>query len=313
MDFTEVNNVKTVSTNIGTSVRTYTCYTENDATFTERDVSLTQSDASLTQRDASSFSSTVSSSSNDANFVGNSTIYYYLETPFHSAFAHWVYECAIYYLDLPKDANVIVIKNPERKYKSLFLTAMNIRPEQIYYIEEETSEFPSPNKCFISQKTCWNDQGRTHITEYRECVLKFLDYFNKKTREYTMEKNNLQGDSKECWDKTIEILFLPRNTIQNYACNDRIVDYKPIMEKLKGKNYLVYDTMTTDNILFQIELLKKSKNIYLDYGSSFFVNGLFCEGSVIYVIGKHYNVFELYPYSHETLKIIQERNEVIFL
>ena len=52
---------------------------------------------------------------------------------------------------------------------------------------------------------------------------------------------------------------------------------------LQGKKYVEYDTINTKNLKDQIELLVSSKHIFLDWGSSMLVNGLFCQDSFILI------------------------------
>lgn len=224
--------------------------------------------------------------------------YYFFETPYHDAFFHWIYESAIHLLDFPEEKQLIIIKNPERKYKKLFLSALGIREDQIRYINHITCPFPLPNKCFVSQKPCTNQKDAKYLKEHREQILKFRDYFDQKA-----EKTK----------KNIGHLFFPRNKTQNYIGNDRKLDYEKVWKQLEGEEYMVYDTMETEDIFNQINLLKKAINIYLDYGSSLLVNGLFCEGSNIYVTGSPGNQPHEYPYLGEVYKIIKEKNNILFL
>jgi hypothetical protein len=102
-------------------------------------------------------------------------------------------------------------------------------------------------------------------------------------------------------EKTIDNLFFPRSKKENYAANDRIINYDKIYKLLEGKNYTEYDTINTKDLKEQIKLLVSSQNIILDWGSSFFVNGLFCNNSNIFFYG-----CRIHELNFEGLKIIYE-------
>jgi hypothetical protein len=90
-------------------------------------------------------------------------------------------------------------------------------------------------------------------------------------------------DIKYPKEKSTAYLFFPRSRNgENYKPNDRAINYQPVKEILNGKEYTVYDTANTKNLKDQIELLVSSKNIFLDWGSAFMVNMLFCRDSNVY-------------------------------
>lgn len=114
-------------------------------------------------------------------------------------------------------------------------------------------------------------------------------------------------------DKEIEDLFLPRNTIENYEPNDRHDNYSKIKEILKNKPHLTYNTMDTEDIMKQILLVRSSKNIYLDYGSSFLVNSFFAKNSNIYVSNFMEWIHNTFSLTTILVDIIEKENNVIYL
>ena len=81
---------------------------------------------------------------------------------------------------------------------------------------------------------------------------------------------------------------------------------------LSGKKYTEYKTSETVDLNDQIQLVSRSKNIYLDWGSSLFVNGLFSKESTIYCINPL--MFQLdYPLFNMLYNIIKETNTVILV
>lgn len=218
----------------------------------------------------------------------DSTINYYLlfETCLDSAFAHWIYESAIYLpyfyqlKQIYSGLKLLVKLNPMRKYKSLFFNAFNINENDIYWLNNEEpaicndiayNDIPYNNYCintkphYLNTVIVKNKKLFSNlIMNFKNTIIKNLDII------YTQNKN-------------IDNLFFPRSKIENYASNDRTIDYSIVYKLLEEKQYIIYDTINTVNIKNQINLLVLSNNIFLDWGSSLLVNGLFCNNSNIYV------------------------------
>ena len=118
---------------------------------------------------------------------------------------------------------------------------------------------PINNICLVSKHfQCLN--SRLDVNLLTELIKNFKNI---------IEKNlNIDINNEKKYN---EYLFFPRNKKYNFKPNDRNFDYTKVYEMLKNKKYIEYDTMNTDNFKNQIELLLSSKNIFLDWGSSFFV------------------------------------------
>ena len=112
--------------------------------------------------------------------------------------------------------------------------------------------------------------------------------------------------------KKIKNLWLPRNTKENYAANDRKPDYSKVNGILSSKPHVIYDTISTKDFSEQIRLLTDSEEIYLDFGASFYVNGFFCVNSVINVIGeKLERQANIYPLLNLIIDLIRSRGNTI--
>lgn len=220
-----------------------------------------------------------------SNENNNSLSYFLLfETCFDSAFGHWIYESAIYLLyffelktECP-ELKILVKKNPKRSYKNLFFKALNINENDIYWIENEElsdchtayNNIPINNVCINAKLQCMNTININTVL-LKELLINFRNRII----------NNLNITFPE--EKTIEHLFFPRSKNENYIYNERIINYDRVYAMLEGTKYVIYDTINTIHLKDQIELLVSSKKIFLDWGSSMLVNGLFCKNSDILI------------------------------
>jgi hypothetical protein len=189
----------------------------------------------------------------------------------------------------------------KREYPGLRLLSMNPKKyKQIFYnglgidVSEVVSHLDPNNTVIFTQ---WNSLA-DHDTKKRGEFLLFAQRFYR----------SLVSPLREI-QKTIDILYLPRGIKENFKSNDR---YIPAQEDLLHSiqsffpSTFVYNTDETNNILEQIQLVRSSKIILLDYGSSLLVNSFFAEGSFIFVIGDfgHIHCKNPKPYMllQETLK-----------
>jgi len=230
-----------------------------------------------------------SGSDSDSSQTNNAlSVFLLFETCFDSAFGHWIYESAIYLTrwgELKRkypELKIFVKQNPKRSYKKLFFNALNIDEADIHWLENEEindcktvyTNIPSNNICIITKPHYLNTVRVRNITIFKNLILDFRDKII----------NNLNIVYPE--EKTIEYLFFPRSKTENYVPNDRIVNYETVYKLLEGKEYIEYDTVNNNNLKEQIVLLVSSQNIFLDWGASFCVNGLFCKNSNIFISDK---------------------------
>lgn len=208
------------------------------------------------------------------------------ETVYDSAFGHWIYESAIYlpyYKELKKiypELKLLVKMNPKRTYKKLLFDVFGITDENIYWLKNNDTNstvisyenIPINNICISINNIFLNTVPIINYDIFKKLIVNF-----KESVLYNLELNNYI-------EKTTEYLFFPRSKNgENYKPNDRVIDYSSVYKVLKDKQVMVYDTKNTENFKQQIELLISSKNIFLDWGSAFMVNGLFCRNSDIYI------------------------------
>lgn len=236
----------------------------------------------------------------------NPHIFFLFETPYHMAFGHWVVECGIF---LPffkhfTDASILVNKNPHRDYKNLFFKLFNIT--NITYLDNnedtmtEYTNIPKNNICIVCRNHTQNNRTPTseNLSQYLKLLVDFREILTKDLFDYK---------------KDIDHLFLPRNTTQNYKHNDRKIDYTQINQMLAGKEFTEYKTSDTVDFNDQIRLVSRSKNIYLDYGANFVVNGLFSKNSHIFCTNPMLIFQHQYPYGRVTCELIAKENVVTYL
>ena len=83
----------------------------------------------------------------------------------------------------------------------------------------------------------------------------------------------------------INMVFLPRNTIDNYEGNDRIIATTDKIKEIVIKNDgMVLDTYALNNIKYQFAIINNADILILDYGSSVFFNCIFLKNKKIYII-----------------------------
>ena len=213
-------------------------------------------------------------------------ICFLFEVPFHEAFCHWVFESAVFlpfvhYFTKYDNFCILVNKNNARIYKKSFFKLFKINEANIHYIDNAETHtchvsyqnIPRNNISIVCPNFALN-QVPSSLNDILTSKFKLL---------LTHFYESIAAIRVNSYEKQIENLFLPRSKTENYIPNDRQVDYTNIYALLNRKEYVSYDTQQTDNFLEQVILLEKSKNIYINWGSSFYVNGFFSKGSTIYI------------------------------
>ena len=193
--------------------------------------------------------------------------YFMIDTDQNEAFSHWVFESAINLIAFKelkiKIPNLKLVLKAKRKYKKLFLEKLEINEMDVIY--ENKIELPNVSY-FCEPIFCWCEKEITD--KYKKHVDLFYDLFSK--------KNN----------KTIDILLMPRQKLENCKPNDRIYDTEILENEIKeiNENGLLH-TDKIDNIEDQLNKVNSSKTIILTDGSPFLVNGMFAKSSLILIIG----------------------------
>ena len=98
--------------------------------------------------------------------------------------------------------------------------------------------------------------------------------------------------------QSIKAVFLPRNTIDNYSQNDRIISNTDKIKEIVIENGgMVLDTYALNNIKYQFSIINNAEIVILDYGSSLFLNCIFLKNKKIYIIDNHYQASSHHRFS----------------
>lgn len=229
----------------------------------------------------------------DEQFPTDSQIplYFILDSANNAAFSHWVYESSTW---LPKFQEIL-LKYPScllvidtfKSYKKLFTLFYGIPQECIRF----KSEIQPTNYCLFHLYTSLNDPHIpsiyfSNLTDYKEKLDRYTEI------------------------KDIPLLYLPRGKKENFiGPNNRSYD---IQEKLKELVWelggTVYETDSTRSIVNQIQIVKRSHIVILDYGSNLWVNGMFAEKSSLLCLNIGWKQHEQFPSLKTIWNEIQTKN-----
>jgi hypothetical protein len=112
----------------------------------------------------------------------------------------------------------------------------------------------------------------------------------------------------------IKLLYLPRNTRENYTSNDRPEPLVPdISEIIINNGGLVLDTYNINNISVQMALVQAASTIVVHWGSAFYVNcGHLQNKTIILLEGNvHVNQVRTIPFNNSFFGYIASRNKII--
>jgi len=199
---------------------------------------------------------------------GPSEYYFVIDLVFHDAFAHWVYESAIYLPIFTKLKEIyptikIVLKE-KKQFKSLFLKFFNIMETDIVY------DMHSNNVClFPSPISALNDNH--NLTDvYKQIIVQFITNFS-------------QSRIEPC---LYDYIILPRQTKENYKNNDRTYDMNVLYDAVTSIT-TKYNSLHTDTIIDlkdQIAAIQSASCVILTDGSPFLVNNMFCNHQKLIVL-----------------------------
>lgn len=205
-----------------------------------------------------------------SNSTASAVHYFVFDNPGGDAFAHWVFESFIYvelYRKLKRSIPSLKILTSNRKrYVKNILTFFGIDDEVVYEAEPN-------NVTHFHGISCLNDLNLN--------IWKFEFYLSSYIRDVT----SILSSHPKGLDN---IVFLPRNTVDNYAANDRVVDgTDDIKRGVIEKGGVVLNTYEINNITHQLSIVNQAKTIILDYGSSLFFNCIHLSGKTIIVLNNH--------------------------
>ena len=205
---------------------------------------------------------------NDELHGDKEDIYLVIDTHYHDAFGHWVFESAIYlplFFLLKKVHPSIKIwfKSP-RNYKKIFCEYFGILPTDYVY----SVSLADANLCFFPSPISALNLPELH-TDFIKHLNIFWDLF-----KYTTGTN------------VYTITVLPRQVKENVKENDRIIPFNILTDYLHLiNNSKILHTDTVTQLIEQIETIRKSSIVVVADGAAFQVNGMFCYGKEIIISG----------------------------
>lgn len=194
----------------------------------------------------------------------------------NAAFGHWVYEALIYlplYLDLKKKHPTIrlISKNP-RKYKQLFFELFAVPAESVLH---ELPRAETPNIVYFHPVINLGAHG-LNPTVFDIHLERFISVVDS-----IVAKRN---------PTRIPLLYMPRQTAENYPYNDRVVvNNDDIYQSLIPFNVRRLNTDSVTKMEDQIAEVASAETLIVTYGSPLLVNGLFARNAHIICLAEMNN------------------------
>ena len=236
----------------------------------------------------------VDASAADSSFA---PVYLIIDHYSSDAFAHWVYESAIYLAMYPTLKSMYpslkLVLSAKKNFKSLFCDYLKIPETDILYTIPEGANyclFPSP----ISNLSYKEPPSVLHDTYY-ERFFKLLD------------------DCPIVDKEPVDYLIMPRQSKENYTGNERTIEFEAIYNYFKlhpTKSHRILHTDTITDLVDQINELRSAKVIICHDGSALLVNGMFIKNKTIlpiHIITPYQS--SVYPSLRALLMYITERND----
>jgi hypothetical protein len=199
--------------------------------------------------------------------------------------------------------DVKILTSNKKKYVKNFLNFFGIKNEIVYTIEDKN------NLCFIPPIISLNVEVNAPL------FLRLVENFAKR-----IELNSLDLKISN------KILFLPRNLKDNCWPSDKIDvkflferrnqnDIDIISERVIKNGGIVLNSYEINNFFLQFSIIKSSRNIIVDYGSSLHVNCIFFKDRNIVIINRlKMKQHEEFPSTIRQLQdIIEKNNKVTML
>lgn len=238
-------------------------------------------------------------------YNSDTTVYFSLDTCSHDAFAHWVFESAIWLPELLElnqkiKSFKVLIKN-DKSYKRHFLEYFNIDYAINPDIKDRVIIFPKPI-------TSLNN------IEVSNLYIKLLNNFK------TLFINNFKSQFNQVNINNLEIkkhaLILPRQKKENLKANDREVDSTDIQKYfIEDDIGSIFETDKSPNLQAQLHALQAAKYLIVPDGSAFLVNSFLVENCSIISLGSMLvpNQMQIYKKLELIYSIIIKNNHVIFI
>ena len=227
----------------------------------------------------------------------NTNYYFIFDCPGEDALGHWVYESFMFYplySELKKKYPTLqILTSNKKKYVKNLLIFFGLDDNIVYKIDTNNK-----NVCYFPPIISMNDLKNEDIFK------KYINIYDNSIKEKLtkFQKNN-------------KFLFLPRNTVDNYAINDRTIplteEFRTIIIEYGGT---VLNTYEINNLTFQFNIILNSEIIIVDFGSSFLFNCIFLENKKIILLHNNNLSFYLKFTSNKIIyDYIKNKNVIIQL
>ncbi len=232
--------------------------------------------------------------------ISEKDYYYIFDCPGETAFVHWVFESFIFFKYFFKICelypNIKILTKNNKKYVKNYFDFFNIKNT----IVESITNFN--NICFFSPVFSLNDKN-INQSLYKSLIDEYILYVTINNNCQHILSNN-------------KIIYLPRNTKDNYQNNDRIIEntneINDFVINIGGSSLNTYDI---NNLNLQFKIINSFDIIIVDYGSSYFVNCIHLSDKKIIVLDNFYHSYQINEYV--SMNILNEKiktnNKVIFL
>jgi hypothetical protein len=234
----------------------------------------------------------------DASSATTSSVPVYLIIDHYSsdAFAHWVYESAIYLPAYPTlkamYPSLKLVLSAKKDFKRLFCNYLKVPESDIVYTIPE-----GPNHCLFPSPIS--------NLSYKEPPSVLRDVYYERFFK-------LFEDCPVVPKEPVDYLIMPRQSKENYTGNERSDPFEAIYNYFKlhpSKSHRILHTDTITDLIDQINELRSAKVIICHDGSALTVNGMFVRNKIIlpvYIITPYQA--SVYPSVGTLLMSIAERN-----
>lgn len=233
--------------------------------------------------------------------AADTNVYFVIDTLEENAFGHWVYESAVFlpyfHLFKARYPALKLVCHERKTYKYLFYKYFDISMNDIVY----DINIDCPNLCIFPETGMHLTIGYT-TPQFEQILVQFCQ--------------EVQRRMPTDIDPFIEYCIMPRQTKENYAPNDRRVPFGEIYECFENLKipYQIMETDKVDDLNDQIRAIQRARAIILVDGSALMVNGIFCKGKPIFVVGQTtYKTRTLYPRMMLIVNMNQKRDNCYFL
>jgi hypothetical protein len=224
--------------------------------------------------------------------MGEFDNYFIFDCPGEDALGHWIFESFIFFpifMKLKqKYDNIKIITKNTKKYVRIVFNLFGITCDILHNIPTDSyfqhnignvgtknatldSECVNKrNRCFFPPVLSLNDNELN-----QDMFLHFIDNY----RNYIIE--NILTTFKQ----QNNLLFLPRNSVDNYANNDRRIPFTAeIKDYVINNGGVVLNSYEINNLFIQFHTVYNSDIIILDYGSSYWFNCIFLNNKTIILL-----------------------------